>query len=184
MVEAITTEVPNLSSAIDVLSSMITPAILILAAASILNTVSARLIRVMDRVRELGTEIQDLAESRTRGGDSSHERRELLFLLLRSATRRARLLQKAMARLYAAIGTLVVTSIIIGVLSLSDFDMSWIALGIGFLAALMLLSASVLLIIESRMAMTSTGHETKFVWQWAGRHFSMVDIEAAEEGEI
>lgn len=173
MVETFSAEVPDISSAVDVLSSMITPAILILATASILNTVSARLIRVMDRVRELGLEIQQVAEER-RDGRAQGERRDHLLLMLRTASRRARLLQKGMSRLYLAIGAFIVTSIIIGVFSLSDFDLSWIALGIGFLGALLLLSASVMLIIESRMAMTATSQETKFVWKWSEQHFASV----------
>ncbi len=180
MVETFTAEVPDISSAIDVLSSMITPAVLILATASILNTVSARLIRVMDRVRELGLEIKQVAEEE-RDGVSQRERRDHLLLLLRSATRRARLLQKGMSRLYLAIGLFIVTSIIIGVFSLSDFDLSWIALGVGFLGAILLLSASIMLIIESRLAMSSTSLETKFVWKWSEKHFaSSSEVEPPE----
>ena len=174
MVQTITSEVGELSSAVDVLSTMLTPAVLILASAGILGTVSARLIRVVDRVRELGREIQELAESESR----ETERRDLLFLLLRSATRRARLLQKAMSRLYLGIGAFVVTSIIIGILSLTSYAIGWLALGFGFLGALLLLSASVMLIIESRMAISSTSSETKFIWRWSEEHFSSLpDIE-------
>lgn len=175
MVETITSEVPDISSAIAVLSSMITPAILILATANILNTVSSRLVRSMERVRELSLAIQELAEATT---DRRDDRRDLLFLLLRSATRRARILQKAMSTLYLAIGAFIVTSIIIGVLSLTNLDIAWLALLVGFVGALLLLSASIMLIIESRMAISSTTSETIYVWKWAEKHFSsMPDVE-------
>lgn len=180
MVETFTSEVPDISSAISVLSSMLTPAILILAAASILSTVSTRLIRVMDRVRELGKEIKQLARSEA-AGRVENERREFLFLLLRSSSRRARILQKAMSSLYAAIGAFVVTSIVIGILSLSDVDVGWVALAVGFVGALLFLVASSLLIVESRMAIRATGSETKFVWRWSESHFaSMPEVEPPE----
>ena len=179
MVETMTSELREISSAIDVLSSMLTPAILIMACAAILNTVSARLIRVVDRVRELAREIRELAESEE--SENELERRDLLFLLLRRATRRARMLQRAMSRLYLAIGAFVVTSIVIGVLSVTDYRIGWLALAVGFLGAVLLLSASVMLIIESRVAIGSTRAETKFIWKWSERHFSsMPDIEPPE----
>lgn len=180
MVETFTSGVPDISSAISVLSSMLTPAILILAAASILSTVSSRLIRVMDRVRELAKEIRRLARTEAAGRIES-ERRDFLFHLLRISSRRARLLQKALSSLYAAIGAFIVTSIAIGVLSLGRFDVGWIALAVGFVGALLLLFASSLLIVESRMAIRATASETRFVWRWSESHFaSMPEVEPPE----
>lgn len=172
MVETIAAEVREVASAVDVLSSMITPAILILASAAILGTVSSRLIRVVDRVRELGRELRELSTS-----DDVREleyRKDLLFRLLGSTSKRARILQRAMSGLFLAIASFIITSIVIGVLSLTHYDIGWLALGVGFVGALLLLSASILLIIESRMAISSTRAETKFIWKWSEQHFARV----------
>lgn len=169
MVEGITTEVKELSSAVSVLSAMITPAILILASGSLLATTSARLIRVIDRVRELSAEIRSLADE-----DSTdpriRETRELFFDLLNSASRRARILQRSMTRLYLSISALILTTIAIGILSLSNLDLGWLALGIGLVGVILLLDASIHLIFESRMALYATRQETRFVQRW-GHHF-------------
>src|SRR5688572_17675091 len=103
MIETASSPVSQLSSAVGVLSAMITPAILILASGSILATTSSRLIRVHDRLRDIAAEIQTLVAG-GKDDELSRERRELLFVLLQHTTRRARILQGAMTRLYLAIG--------------------------------------------------------------------------------
>ncbi len=45
--------VSDLGSTLDVLSAMITPAVLILASGSLIMTTSSRTIRVVDRIREM-----------------------------------------------------------------------------------------------------------------------------------
>jgi hypothetical protein len=174
--QGMTVEVGELSSAVGVLSAMITPAIMILASGSLLATVSARLGRVVDRVRRLSGEIATLVERR-HGDELTQGRIELLPVLLRSAIRRARLLQAAMMLLYLGVGSFVLTSISIGVLSMTENDIGWLALGFGLIGAILLLSASVCLIIESRMAVAATGAETRFVWQWGRRRLSEWDTD-------
>lgn len=166
-------EVGELSSAIAVLSAMITPAIMILASGSILGTVSTRLTRVVDRVRDLAAEIGRI-ERPAAADELMQARRDVLPVLLHSATRRARLLQRAMMQLYLAVGAFVLTSISIGVLSFTDADIGWIALGFGLIGAMLLLNASVYLIIESRMALSSIRTETAFVSKWGEHHLAGV----------
>lgn len=139
---------------------MITPAILILAAGSVLATTSARLIRVIDRVRELSREIRALVNEE---GTAAREARELFLELLDSASRRARILQRSMTALYLAIASFILTTIVIGVLSLTELDIGWLALAVGFVGSVLLLDAAVHLILESRLALTATRLETRFV---------------------
>ena len=80
----------------------------------------------------------------------------------RAATR-ARLLQRALSRLYAGIGTFVATSVAIGVLALFDVRQAWFPLLLGFIGAGMLFSASIMLIMESRIALALTYAEMDFV---------------------
>ena len=73
--------VSDLSSALSVLSAMITPAVLILACGSLSLTTSNRLTRVIDRVRELSREIEMLAMEKD-DPEYVNEKRTLLFTLL------------------------------------------------------------------------------------------------------
>ena len=149
----------DLTTVIHVLSAMITPAVLILASGSLISTTSSRLIRCVDRVREMADELEALAES----PKFTEQKREILYMQLKTNTRRARLLQHAMARLYIGISFFIGTSVSIGVVALLPVDVGWIPLILGFLGAGLLFSASVHLIFESRLALATTFAEMDYI---------------------
>jgi len=150
----------ELSSVLDVLGAMITPAVLILASSSMLVTTSSRSIRCHDRVRERAEQLEALGK----GTDEGTERlRNHLFAQLEINTRRARMLQKAMSRLYIGISFFIATSVAIGVVSLIHIDIGWVPLLLGFVGAGCLFAASVYLIFESRMAMMTTDSEMDYI---------------------
>ena len=152
----------ELSSVLDVLSAMITPAVLILASGSLIMTTSSRSVRCVDRVRERAQELEDLGTS----SDALIERRrEHLYQQLEINTRRARLLQKAMSRLYLGLSFFIATSVSVGMVALLHVDVGWIPLLLGFVGSGLLFSASVWLIIESRMALTTTSNEMDYIHQ-------------------
>jgi hypothetical protein len=150
----------ELASVLDVLGAMITPAVLILASSSLLITTSSRSIRCVDRVRERAEELQSLGQGKDEG---TERRRQHLYKPLEINTRRARLLQKAMSRLYFGISFFIATSVSIGVVSLIHIDIGWIPLLLGFVGAGLLFSASVYLIFESRLALTTTFEEMDYI---------------------
>jgi hypothetical protein len=150
----------ELSSVLDVLGMMITPAVLILASSSLLITTSSRSIRCIDRVRERADELQTLGKGTDEG---TERRRQHLYAQLTINTRRARLLQTAMGFLYIGISFFVATSVAIGVVALLHIDMGWIPLILGFIGAGLLFSASVWLIFESRLAVTTTFEEMDYI---------------------
>ncbi|MEO8381319.1 MAG: DUF2721 domain-containing protein [Acidobacteriota bacterium] len=150
----------ELSSVLDVLGAMITPAVLILASSSLLITTSSRSIRCVDRVRERAQELQALGKGTDEG---TQKRREHLFRQLEINTRRAKLLQRAMSRLYLDISFFIATSVSIGIVALLHVDVGWIPLLLGFIGAGLLFSASVHLIIESRLAMATTYEEMDYI---------------------
>ena len=152
----------ELASVLDVLSAMITPAVLILATGSLIMTTSNRLTRVIDRVREMAAEIETVVDNPP---PHAHEKRRLLFAQLERSTRRARLLQKAMQRLYIGLAMFVATSVAIGVVAMVRVDVGWIPLILGFIGAGLLFSASLLLIFESRIALTATWAEMDYIAQ-------------------
>ncbi|MHB8999150.1 MAG: DUF2721 domain-containing protein [Thermoanaerobaculia bacterium] len=160
----------ELSSAVAVLSAMITPAVLILASGSILTTTSSRLIRVIDRVRAIAAEAHTIGEGP--GDPLMLRRRDVYLQLLQSATRRAVLLQRAMTLLYLAISGFILTSLTIGGISVAEVDLGWIALLFGFVAAVLLLSASLVLIFESRHALAATNLETEFILTYGQHHLT------------
>lgn len=150
----------ELASVLNVLGAMITPAVLILASSSLLITTSQRSIRCVDRVRERAEELQALGKGTDEG---TEKRRNHLFKQLEVNTRRARLLTKAMSRLYIAIGGFIATSVAIGAVSMLRVDIGWVPLVLGFVAATFLFSASVYLIFESRLALATTFEEMDYI---------------------
>ena len=146
-------------AAVSVLSAMITPAILILACSSLITATSSRLSRVLERVRSLA---QD-AESATDGG--ARKKREFILAQILRSTRRAKLLQRSMMYLYLGLGTLMLTSITIGIggaLGEGLISPVFVTAG-GLIAVGFMLYASGLLIFESRIAFKSVNAEMDYV---------------------
>ena len=93
------------------------------------------------------------------------ERRALIFSQLDRQTSRARLIQRAMAAYYTALGIFVATSVAIAMVSAAARNFTWIAVVLGLVGSLFMLYGSVLLIIESRMALSAIMSEMDFVWK-------------------
>ena len=142
----------SVPDALSVLSAMITPAVLISACGSLILATSTRLMRAVDRVRP-------------QEGEDVEDERTMLFGQLDLTTTRARLLQRALARLYWALGAFVGTSAAIGLVAASGRQYAWVPIGFGLAGAALMLYASVLLVHESRIALTALEAEMDFVWQ-------------------
>ena len=161
----------GLSDALAILSAMITPAVLISACGSLIMATSGRLNRAVDRARETSRRFAELAAplSGEAAGEPADEAREkesrMLFAQLDFSTTRSRLLQRAMARLYWALGMFVATSVAIGMVAVSSRQYAWLPIAFGLVGAGCLLYASLLLVHESRLALTALEAEMDFVWQ-------------------
>ncbi|MFT3924960.1 MAG: DUF2721 domain-containing protein [Myxococcales bacterium] len=151
----------DVAGATDVLAAMITPALLISASGTLVLSTSNRLSRVVDRVRVLTRDAENLE-------DAPHDKRtdEKRFLIanqLTALTKRALLLRTALAALYSAIGLLVATSVSAGVLTM--LKLRWVLpptlLAISGSCAL--LWGSLLLVREGRLAIGSTLGEMSYV---------------------
>jgi hypothetical protein len=152
----------NLSAALTILSAMITPAILIMASGSLILTTSQRLGRSMERVRKLNEQYSSLTSKETLSQGDLAEKGFLLELLLR-ATRRCRLLQRAMTSLYLTLGVFVATSIAIALFDVLDIPYAWAITLLSLIGAGLLFYASLLLIIESRIALQAVDREMDWV---------------------
>src|SRR5262245_17786244 len=137
---------PTLEASLSVLTAMVTPALMILALRSLILTTTNRLVRVVDRVREMLPEFEQLVRSEQADG----RKRDMLFEDLGRATTRARIGQQALAQLYLGLGAFLATSIALGVVTFTGLNAGWLPLLFGAVGVVLLFSASILLIFESR----------------------------------
>jgi len=153
------------SSAIAVLTAMITPAVLITACGSMILSTSTRLGRVVDRVRNLSDRLESMTEEERRGEDVT-ERQAVIFQQLDKLTSRARILQRSMVTFYLSLGMFVATSVAIGIVGFASTQRySIIPVAMGILGACFLFYGSILLIFEARLALSTIHHEMDFIWQ-------------------
>ncbi|MBV9878891.1 MAG: DUF2721 domain-containing protein [Gemmatirosa sp.] len=165
----------GLPDALSVLSAMITPAVLISGCGSLIMATSGRLNRAVDRTRDLFQRFAQIAPTSSgdgSGADALDEERRMLFRQLDFTTTRSRLLQRALSRLYWALGVFVGTSVAIGLVAIAGRTFAWVPIGLGLGGAALLLYACVLLVHESRLALAALDAEMDFVWQQGKRHAS------------
>ena len=151
-------------NALAVLTAMITPAVLISACGALIFSTSSRLGRVIDRTRTLSERFQELA-AHPEKDDMFEERRLLIFTQLDRQTSRARLIQRAMAAYYTALGTFVASTVTIAIFSAAARTFTWISVMLSVVGTLYMLYGAVLLIVESRMALGAIMSEMDFVWK-------------------
>ena len=152
-------------AAIAVLTAMITPAVLISACGSMILSTSARLGRVVDRVRALSDRVEDMAQKQDRG-PAQTERQALIFQQLDRLTSRARILQRCMVTFYLSLGMFVATSVAIGVVPFTGSQRyNMIPVGLGLAGACFLFYGSILLILEARLALSTIHAEMDFIWR-------------------
>ena len=150
-------------SASEVLGAMITPAVLISASGTLVLSTSNRLTRVVDRVRTLAREAEDLHKGDGAGSEQGVSRVQLIADQLPLLTARAVLLRSALTALYAAIGLLVATSIAVGLVASLGWEYGWIPVLTGLAGACALLWGSLLLVREARFAIGFTLQEMEYL---------------------
>jgi len=148
----------NAPTALAVLSAMITPAVLISACGTLVLSTSTRLARVIDRVRQMADRIDDLDAHRQTVANYE-ERRASVRRQLQTLRRRGRFLQFSLTLLYLGVATFVATSVAIGIVSAGFTRAVWLPVALALTGAMMLLSASLVLIAESRIALMTTLRE-------------------------
>jgi len=156
------------SSAIAVLTAMITPAVLISACGSMILSTSSRLGRVVDRVRALSDRWLEVSDKEVQPVDSG-ERQTVIFEQLDKLTSRARLLQRSMVVFYLALGMFVATSVAIGVMAFINPRYNIIPVILGLAGACFLFYGSMLLIFEARLALNTIHLEMDFIWRQSKR---------------
>ena len=158
-----------MSSAIAVLTAMITPAVLISACGSMILSTSGRLGRVVDRVRALSDRLEEMAQ-KPGDNDLARERQAVIFDQLDKLTSRSRILQRSMVTFYIALGLFVATSVAIGVVGIAGNPRyNVIPVIVGMAGACFLFYGSMLLIFEARLALSTIHAEMDFIWRQTTR---------------
>ncbi len=134
-----------MTTAHEVLQSLITPAVLISASGMLVLSTSNRIARISDRVRALSSA----------GAGERHADPDQLACLFR----RLVLMRKAMTALYVSIGLFVLASLTLGISSLVEPLEGWEAVILALLGGVLLLFACTLLVREARLAARATLEE-------------------------
>ena len=162
-----------LSSTIEFLTAMVTPALLISATGSLVLSTSTRLGRVVDRVRYLEERLSGLIYSVDKEEIPLYDKRvEVIVDLLDIATSRSRVLQRAMAAFYYGLGMFVLTSVTIAVAAIPMINgyARWVPkvpVPIGIVGILFLFWGSMLMLRETRLATSFINAEMDFTWELA-----------------
>lgn len=159
---------PNaLSSTIEFLTAMITPALLISATGSLVLSTSTRLGRVVDRVRDLEKRLGEMIYVEDKSEVPLYEKRvEVIVDLLDKVTSRSRLLQRAMATFYYGLGMFVLTSVTIAIAAFFT-TYRWLPIPVGIVGIMFLFYGSLLMLWETRLATATINAEMDFTWELA-----------------
>lgn len=163
----------ELTSAIAILTAMLTPAVLITACGSLILTTSQRLGRTIERARKVSEQFEKLHQTNVESG-LIKEQQVVLFNLLRRTARRSRLLQRALMWLYLALSVFVATSVALGIFAVFGQAQvqrqAWIPSVFGIIGTGILFYSSLLLIVESRIAVGAVDDEMDFVLRLGQQH--------------
>ena len=138
---------------------MITPAVLILACGSISLTTSQRLNRSITRTRQISSDIREIYQGTKTVLEGE---RFMLYRQLINAARRSVLLQRTMTLVYIATSLFIATSLLIGVFEILNWEKVWIVIGLPMLGSVALFAGSIILIIETRLALKDVDSEMNF----------------------
>jgi hypothetical protein len=158
---------------LEVLGAMITPAVLISAAALILLSTVNRLIRVNDRLQNLLARAEEFASS-SHANPGIASRKEICLRQLANLQERLILFRSAVTALYATIALFVLTSILIGVQVQFPRMSSLLPIASGMLGAVAFLFSIALLIREALIATRVSLQEIDYVEELLQRETNWV----------
>lgn len=156
-----------MSSTIEFLTAMITPALLISATGSLVLSTSTRLGRVVDRARELERRLSEVITIEDKSSLPLYDLRlEVIVGMLDKVTTRARILQRAQGSFYYGLSFFILTSVTIAVAGLFGIY-RWLPIPVGVVGILFLLYGAIQMLRETRMATATINAEMDFTWTLA-----------------
>lgn len=157
--EGVMEDLTRAFNALNVLSAMITPAVLISACGTLVFSTSTRLGRIIDRVRDMARTIENL--SKNDDIDFPDERRAEVERQLSIHVRRSRLIQNALTSFYISLSLFVAATVAIGFVAVFK-QAAWVPNLLGIIGALFLFYGCMMLIAETRLALRSVNSEMAF----------------------
>ncbi len=149
------------NTAITFLTTLITPAIVLLACANLISGCHIRLARVMDRVRSLAQMAEDIRLGKCT--DHPAERRLEIRAEFDIYERRGRMILVALSLLYGTVGLFVATSIAVAVDFLLGSPVVFLPMILAIVGISLFLGASLLMLLENRLAFQTMQREIQFV---------------------
>ena len=134
------------SPALAVIAAMITPALLILASASLVASALMRMARVVDRARILAASAHDGTWEKVGATP------DLLRAWLARHARRARYAEQSIALLYGAVVIFIATCLAIALDRAVKGSMAWLPVSLAILGTLFLFGGGALMVAESRLS--------------------------------
>jgi hypothetical protein len=144
---------------LNILSSMITPAVLISACGTLVFSTSTRLARIVDRVRDLTKTIELLSKDESL--DFPDERHAEVDRQIAIHVRRGKLIQRSLTSFYLSLGLFVAASVAIGFVSVFNRG-GWVPNLLGIVGTVFLFYGCIMLIAETRLALRSVNSEMEF----------------------
>lgn len=144
-----------------ILTSMITPAVLISACGTLIFSTSARMGRIFDRINNMKTEVEAIVSDKI-----SHPKERMVHLKsqIELQRRRANMIHKSLLALYTATALFVASSLAIAVnVAYGNNYLAWIPTLIALCGGLFLFAASMLLIYESRFNLRFVHRSIDFI---------------------
>lgn len=166
---------------LNVLTAMITPAVLIGGGSTLLMSTSTRLGRTTDRVRQLTARFKVLVSPEGQQEALAREEKRMIMRQLPRLARRTRIIQGAMTALYLAVALLVLTSLLIGAGALVGESFGPTPVILALLGAASLAYAALLLSFETRLSARTTQEEMRFLVE-LGQHYAR--LYDGTEGEV
>ena len=146
-------------NALNLLSAMITPAVLISACGTLVISTSSRLARIVDRTRELSRIIEELYKAED--VDFPDERRAEFERQLAFHARRSQFVQRSLTSLYVALSLFVAATVAVGFAAVFK-KATWLPNLLGIVGTLFLFYSCVMLMAETRLALRSVKAEMDF----------------------
>lgn len=143
----------------DLLPAMVTPAVLISAAGTLVFSTTTRLARIVDRARILADHLEEIDAAP--GTPFAAERRHEIERQLGVRAERSHLVQSAVTGFYVALGLFVATTVAIGLAALVP-GVAWLPGLLGIAGTLALFVGCVQLIRETRLALAAVDSEMAF----------------------
>ena len=142
------------------LAAMVTPAVLISAAGTLVFSTTSRLARIVDRARVLGRELEELDSAAE--APFAEERRREIEHQFEVRAQRSRLVQRAVTAFYVALGLFVATTVLIGLGSFLAIE-ALLPSAFAIVGTLVLFYGCIELIRETRLALQAVDGEMEFV---------------------